>query len=180
MWLKLSNLKPSPNLIYGFTGDSITPMGVISLPMTLGEYSRQSCVMADFLVIDQPSAFNAVLKRLSLREFRAITSIYHLLMKFPTPNRVGGVKGNQQEVRQCYDLAERPAFKPRQFHIVDQQPPNEGPLDDTIDLRSLDDEGTTGPIEDLVDLPVDDKEPSKVLKLGRNLSEEIQKRSQSS
>ena len=94
MGLKVSGLKPSPNMIYGFTRDSVTPMGVISLPMTLGEYPRQSCVMADFLVIDQPSAFNAVLGRPSLNELRAITRIYHLLMKFCRPNEVGEVKGN--------------------------------------------------------------------------------------
>ena len=42
-----------------------------------------------------------------------------------------------------------------------------------INLRSPDEETTTRPIEDLVDLPTDDKEPFKVLKLGRNLSDEI-------
>ena len=83
--LKVNDLKSSPNPVYGFTGDTIVPLGVISLPMTLGEYPRQSYVMADFLVRDQPSAFNAVLGRPSLRELRAITSIHHLLMKFPTP-----------------------------------------------------------------------------------------------
>ena len=40
MGLKVNNLKPSPNPIYGFTGDSVIPLGVISLPMTLGEYPR--------------------------------------------------------------------------------------------------------------------------------------------
>ena len=65
------------------------------------------------------------------------------------------------------------ASKPRQFHVVDQQPPSEGPLDDTIDPRSSDEEGTTRPIKDLVDLPMDDKEPFKVLKIRKNLSEEI-------
>ena len=59
------------------------------------------------------------------------------------------------------------------MNIIDQRPPSEGTLDDTIDLRSPDEEATTGPIEDLVDLPVDDKESSKVLKLGNNLSNEI-------
>ena len=38
--LKVSNLKPSPNLIYEFIGDSVIPMGVILLPVTLGEYPR--------------------------------------------------------------------------------------------------------------------------------------------
>ena len=52
-------------------------------------------------------------------------------------------------------------------------PPSEGPLDDTIYLRSSDEETTTRPIEDLVDLPMDDKEPTKVHKLEKNLSEEL-------
>ena len=59
------------------------------------------------------------------------------------------------------------------MNIVDQRPPSEGPLDDTIDLRSPGEEATTGPTEDLVNLPVDDKEPSKVLKLGKNLSDKL-------
>ena len=63
--------------------------------MTLGEYPRQSCVMADFLVIDQPLAFNVVLGRPYLRELKAITSIDHLLMKFSTTHEVGEVKGDQ-------------------------------------------------------------------------------------
>ena len=40
MGLKVSDLKPSPNPVYGFTRDSIIPLGVIQLPMTLGEYPR--------------------------------------------------------------------------------------------------------------------------------------------
>ena len=88
MGLKNNDLRPSSNLIYSFTGDSVTPMGVITLPISVREYPRESCVMYDFLVIDQQSAFNAVLGRPSLRALKAITSIYHLLMKFPTPNGV--------------------------------------------------------------------------------------------
>ena len=113
MKLKVSDLKPSPNPVYGFTGDSVVLLGVISLLMTLGEYHRQSCVMADFLVIDQPSAFNVVLGRPSLRELRVITSIHHLLMKFPMPQGIGEVKGDQQESRQCYHQAVKAASKPR-------------------------------------------------------------------
>ena len=60
------------------------------------------------------------------------------------------------------------ASKLRQFHVVDQRPPSEGPLDNSIDPRSPGDEGTIGPIEDLVNLPVDNKEPSKVLKIRKN------------
>ena len=130
--------------------------------------------MPDFLVIDQPSAFNVVLSRPSLRELKAITNIHHLLMKFPTPHEAGEVKGNQQEARQWYHQAIKIVSKLRQFHVVDQWPLSEGPLNDTIDPRSPDEEGTTRPIEDLVDLLVDDKESSKMLKIRKNLYEEIQ------
>ena len=105
MGLKVSDLEHSPNPVYGFTGDSVTPMGAISLPMNLGDYPRQSCVIANFLVINQPSAFNVVLGRSSLKVLKAITSIYHLLMKFPTPNGVGQIHGNQNEIRECYNQA---------------------------------------------------------------------------
>ena len=88
--------------------------------MTLGQYPRQSCVMADFLVIDQPSAFNVVLGRPSLRELKAITSIYHLLMKFSTTHGVGEVKRDQQDMRLCYHQAVKAASKLRQIHVVDQ------------------------------------------------------------
>ena len=59
------------------------------------------------------------------------------------------------------------------MNIVYQRPPSEGPLDDTIDLRSSNEEATTGPVEDLVDLPVDAKEPTKVLMLRKNLSDKL-------
>ena len=172
MGLKVSNLK-CYNPVYCFIGDSIVSLGVISLPMTLEEYPRQSCVMTDFLVIDQPSAFNAVLGRLSLRVLRAITSIHHLLIKFLTPRGVGEVKGDQQESRQCYHQAVKAASKPRQFNVIDQWPLSKGPLNDTIDPRAPDEEGTTGPIEDLVDLSVDHQEPSRVLKIGKNLPDGV-------
>ena len=152
-------------------------MGVVTLPMTVGEYPRQSCVMTDFLVIDQSSAFNTVLDKLSLRALKVITSIYHLLMKFPTPNDVGKVHGNQEQARRCYNQAIRSASKSRHVNIVDQRPPSEEPFNDTIDPRSSNGEATIGPIEDLVDLPVDNNEPTKVLKLGRTCPISSEKRS---
>ena len=59
------------------------------------------------------------------------------------------------------------------MNIIGQQSPSEGPLDDTIDPRSSNEEANTRPIKDLVNLLVDDKEPTKVLKLWKNLSDEL-------
>ena len=91
MGLGLHQLTPTPIPLYGFIGGNLTPVGSIKLAMTVGTYPRISTVMANFLVMDCPSAFNAMLGRPSLNELRVVTSIYHFLMKFPTPNRVGQV-----------------------------------------------------------------------------------------
>lgn len=59
--------------------------------------------MVKFLLVDQPSAYNAIIGRVSLNELKAITSISHLKMKFPTSEEVGVVKGDQWVACQCYN-----------------------------------------------------------------------------
>ena len=88
------------------------PLGTIELALTMGEQPKQTTVMANFVVVECTSAFNAVLGRPSLRELKAITSVYHLAMKFPTPGGVACVKGEQKEARECYNMSLRAATKP--------------------------------------------------------------------
>ena len=88
MRLKVSDLKPHP--IQSTVSQGILlSLGCNLTSDDLGKVSET--VLCD-VVIDQPSAFNAVLGRSSLRELRAITSIYHLLMKFPTLHEVVKLK----------------------------------------------------------------------------------------
>ncbi|KAK1389694.1 hypothetical protein POM88_017872 [Heracleum sosnowskyi] len=88
--------------IYGFTGDSVRVKGTIRLPLTLGEGSLSATQVFDFLVVDQPTHYNALLGRPVLKEMRIVTSIYHMSMKFPTPNGVGCIKGCQYDSHDCY------------------------------------------------------------------------------
>jgi hypothetical protein len=80
-------------------------MGVISLPITCGTSPKDSTVMVDFLVINQPSVYNAIIGRPALNKLRAITSTYHLMMKFPTKNGIGELKGNQAVTRRSYNIS---------------------------------------------------------------------------
>jgi len=61
-------------------------------------------MMVKFLLIDRPSAYNAILRRTTLNELKAITSTLHLKMKFSTEQGVGEFKGNQWVARQCYNI----------------------------------------------------------------------------
>ena len=54
------------------------------------------------MVVKGRSSYNAILGRPILVAMRAVTSIYHLCLKFPTPSGVGVIRGNRYEARTCY------------------------------------------------------------------------------
>nr|XP_023913035.1 uncharacterized protein LOC112024656 [Quercus suber] len=55
-----------------------------------------------FLVVDCSSAYNAIIGRPTLNSWKAVTSTYHLMIKFPTEYRVGELRGDQVAARECY------------------------------------------------------------------------------
>ena len=61
--------------------------------------------MINFLVVNQPSVYNVIIGRPTLNGMRAVTSTYHLMMKFPSRNGIGTIRGNQSEARSCYVAA---------------------------------------------------------------------------
>ena len=83
MGLTVSRLSIMTSPLYGFTRDHMIPKGTIKLAVTVGEHPRVSNIMTEFLVVDFLSAFIGVIGRPLLKALKAITSIYHLKMKFP-------------------------------------------------------------------------------------------------
>ena len=96
----------------GFGGEQVYPIGIISLPLTVGTAPKVSTVMVDFLVVDRPSAYNAIIGRPGLNKLRAATSTYHLMMKIPTEVGIGEVKGDQLAVRRCYNISMKKVSDP--------------------------------------------------------------------
>jgi len=96
---------PARHSLVGFTGEQVLPLGSIELPMTAGTYPRQNTIIVRFLIIDHPSAYNAILGRTALNELKAVTSTPHLSMKFPTEEGVSVEKGDQWMARECYNTS---------------------------------------------------------------------------
>ncbi|GFY87963.1 hypothetical protein Acr_05g0016020 [Actinidia rufa] len=74
----LDKLHPFHTLLIGFGGNTTHLLGWINLPITLGTEPHQTTVWQDFIVVDCPSPYNAILGRPTLGEIKAITSTYHL------------------------------------------------------------------------------------------------------
>ena len=71
-------------MLYGFSGEGSAAIGTIELVITLGEGPRTVSKLLEFVVIDCPAAYNAILGRPTLIAFEAITSVRHLALKFPS------------------------------------------------------------------------------------------------
>ena len=89
----------------GFSRERVQPMGSIQLVLTLGDPPCQATTTVRFLIVDAPSAYNMLLGRPSPNTMRVIPSTYHMVIKFPTANRVGMVRGNQRIDRECYSAS---------------------------------------------------------------------------
>ena len=91
--------------LLGFFGERVLTLGSIQLVLTLGDSPCQATTSVRFLIVDAPSAYNVLLGRPSLNNIRAIPSTYHMIIKFPTTNGVGMVRGDQRVVRECYSAS---------------------------------------------------------------------------
>ena len=83
-------------LFVGFGGTKVFPFGTVTLLVTVGDYPQQITKDITFL------AYNAILGRPTLNSWKAVTSTYHLMIKFPTNYGIGELRGNQVAARECY------------------------------------------------------------------------------
>ena len=88
--------------LVGFGGMKVQPAGAISLPVVVGAYPQQITKNVNFLVVDCSSSYNAIIGRPTLNSWKAVTSTYHMSIKFPTEHGVGKVQGDQLATRECY------------------------------------------------------------------------------
>uniref|UniRef100_A0A2N9GCW7 Uncharacterized protein n=1 Tax=Fagus sylvatica TaxID=28930 RepID=A0A2N9GCW7_FAGSY len=102
--MKIGNdqLQPIETPLVGFAGTNVYPLGVISFQVVAGTYPKQAIKKVDFLVVDCSSAYNVIIGRPTLNRLRAVTSTYHLLVRFPTENGIGEMRGDQAMARECY------------------------------------------------------------------------------
>lgn len=70
--------------------------------MTLGEGSHKATFHASFLVVDQPSAYNAIFDRTLMKQTQMVTVVYCLIVKFLTPTRVGYIRADRTAARKCH------------------------------------------------------------------------------
>ena len=131
----------------GFGGTRVFPLGVVTLTVTMGDYPQQITKDITFLVVDYSSVYNAILGRPTFNSWKAVTSTYHLMIKFPTNYGVGKLCGNQVVARECY-IAMLEMDDHQQTMCIGEQ------------------RAVVEPIEELEEVTLNDSRPERTTKMG--------------
>ena len=89
MGIDRTQLIPTNAPLVGFGGTRVFPLGAVTLSVTVGDDPKQITRDVTFLVVDCSSAYNGIFERPTLNLWKAATSTYHLMIKFPTEYGIG-------------------------------------------------------------------------------------------
>nr|XP_016482574.1 PREDICTED: uncharacterized protein LOC107803387 [Nicotiana tabacum] len=87
---------PATKRITGFYLASVTTRGEILLPANAEGVMKTTL----FEVVDDNMGYNIILERPWLHEMKAVLSIYHQFLKFPTPEEIKQIRGDLPTVRE--------------------------------------------------------------------------------
>ena len=102
MRIDRERLTPTNAPLVGFGGTKVFPLGVITLAVTTGDYPQQITKEVTFLMVDCSSAYNAILRRPTLNSWKAVTSTYHLMIKFSTEYGVEELRRKNSSMGMLY------------------------------------------------------------------------------
>ena len=142
-----ARLIPTNAPLVGFEGIRVLPLGAITLPVTVGDYPQQITKDETFLVVDCSFAYNGILGRPMLNSWKAATSTYHLMIKFPTEYGIGELRGNQVAACECY------------IAMLE--------MEDHLQTMCIGEQRTTAePVEELEEISLDESRPERTTRMG--------------
>ena len=98
----MSLLTPSNAPFYGIIpGNSSTPIGLVTLPVTFGTEQNFRIECIKFEVADFESSYHAILGRLALAKFMDVPHYVYLLLKMPGNTGVLSLPGDLLESFEC-------------------------------------------------------------------------------
>jgi hypothetical protein len=95
--LEAKDLNPAKGPLYGFSGETVVPSGKVTINVKAGLVSSPT----EFFVLNAYSSYNAILGRPWLHQMGAVPSTLHQRLRFPMPQGVMEIMGDQLAAKQC-------------------------------------------------------------------------------
>ncbi|GAA0142435.1 hypothetical protein LIER_35570 [Lithospermum erythrorhizon] len=100
--------RPIDTPLVEFTNDTVSPLGVTNLMVTIGEHLKQAMKMVEFTIVDiSKGTYNGIIGWQALSEFEVIVFVIHLKMKFATRYGIWEIQGSQEKGRVLEESPEK-------------------------------------------------------------------------
>ncbi|XP_052291712.1 uncharacterized protein LOC127900595 [Citrus sinensis] len=139
----------------GFRGGKLVPLGVVELPITIGNSPTERTMILDFVVANEEGPYQMILGRPFLRMSKAVLFNNYLALKYWVNGVVGVVRGDQRIARSCYSTAAREVMQ-----ITS--------LDTRVGVKN----GRQEPVEELETVSLGQDDLEKTIRIGSRLKEE--------
>ncbi|XP_062019159.1 uncharacterized protein LOC133735742 [Rosa rugosa] len=143
--------------------------------LVIGTSPCMAEVHTEFIIVDCFSSYNAIIGRPALNKLKCIIAGYMLLMKFPTPNGTGCVRGSQQLARECYSTTIARSTRRHEILTVGSEapPPNifEDPRDEEEKYVRKE---PVDPDTSLKVVCLSDEHPERTVRIGAHLNPEVE------
>ncbi|XP_013639584.1 PREDICTED: uncharacterized protein LOC106344824 [Brassica oleracea var. oleracea] len=154
MGVDLHDMKPSSRILTGFNGSSEQMVGTICLPVYADDVTRT----VKFSVIRARAPYNAILGTPWLHSVKAFPSTYHQCVKFPGKDgTTQTIRGDQRAAREILIAAVKLQQSPSLVNAVTK------PIHKIYPQK-----------EEIHEVPIDGADPSKVVRIGAYLSDDLQ------
>ncbi|GJX40554.1 reverse transcriptase domain-containing protein [Tanacetum coccineum] len=111
-----SQMVPATTSLIGFSGETIWPIGQISLLVKIGDEDHSTSAWMNFMVIRSPSQHNGIIGRTGIRKIRAVPSTAHGMLKFPVKGGTVTIRSSRAIPMECAMI-----FGPNTQHPVTSQ-----------------------------------------------------------
>ncbi|GJY33238.1 reverse transcriptase domain-containing protein, partial [Tanacetum coccineum] len=96
-----SQMIPTTTSLIGFSGETIWPIGQISLLVKIGDEEHSTSAWMNFMVIRSPSQHNGIIGRTGIRKIHVVPSTAHGMLKFPVKGGTVTIRSSRVILMEC-------------------------------------------------------------------------------
>ncbi|GKD95975.1 reverse transcriptase domain-containing protein [Tanacetum coccineum] len=115
-----SQMVPATTYLTGFSGETIWPLGQISL-LKIGDEGHSTSAWMNFMVVRSPSQHNGIIGRPGIRKICAIPSTKHGMLKFPVEGGIVTLQSSRIIPMECAMISGPSTRPPKVGKILEKK-----------------------------------------------------------
>ncbi|GJU32656.1 hypothetical protein Tco_1176245 [Tanacetum coccineum] len=104
---------PTRTSLTGFSGETIWPLGQLTLLVTIGDADYCTKAWMDFMIVISISPYNGIIGRPGIREIQAVPSTAHEMLKFPADGGIVTIRSTILIPAECATVITSPKEIPK-------------------------------------------------------------------